>query len=55
MHVTGIWSAVGAGIVALMVGSALINSKGTTAAFNGVTGLETSFGNQVVSGTSKAA
>lgn len=53
MRVTGVWSAIGAGIIALMVGSALVNNKGTTAAFNGITGLETSFGNQVTKGTSK--
>lgn len=53
MKVTGIWSAVGAGIIALMVGSALVNSKGTSAAFSGITGLETSFGNQVTKGSSK--
>jgi hypothetical protein len=47
MRVSGIWSAVGLVIVGWIIFDVLNQSKGTAAAFNGITGLTTVVGNQV--------
>jgi hypothetical protein len=48
MKVSGIWSAIGAVIVGLIVADLVLHPTGTKTAFNGVTGLEKNTGNQLI-------
>ena len=47
MKVSGIWSLAGLVVIGWIVADLLGHASGTTAAFNGITGLTTVAGNQV--------
>lgn len=48
MRVSGFWSATGLVIIGLIVGNLVLHPSGTTAAFNGITGVEKNVGNQLI-------
>ena len=48
MRVVGIWTAVGAAIVGLIIADLVIHPKGTQAIATGITSLERNTGNQLL-------
>ena len=48
MRVSGFWSLTGLIVTGLIVADLVLHPTGTTAAFNGVTGLSKNTGNQLI-------
>ena len=48
MKVSGVWSAIGAIVIGLIIADLVTHPPGTTAVFNGITGLSKNTGNQLI-------
>ena len=55
MKVSGIWSLAGLVVMGIIVADLLKNPAGTSAAFGGVTSLESSAGNQLLGSSSSTS